>query len=136
MNAALKHFAYGWQYPANVPPSKKTTTQALSDNLRMLMERTEMSQAELAKKSGVSQRTISNILAGTHEPGIEIVDKIARVFGLEGWKLQMRDLPPDLLGNDMVEQTLGALAQANPAGREMIVRLAEREAHFNPRQKR
>ncbi len=104
---------------------------AVARNLRSLMEREGMTQLKLAKRSGVSQRTISNVLNESHEPGVETVDQLARVFKLKGWQLQMSDLPPELLGSDYVDRTVGALVQASPKGRQMIAELAEREAHYS-----
>lgn len=132
MNTELQHFANTWHYPAKTMPiTKLTTTAALARNLRALMERETLTQQQLAKKSGISQRTISNVLNGSHEPGIETVDKLAGVFKLQGWQLQMRDLPPELVGSSLVDRTVGALVQASPKGREMIAELAEREAHYS-----
>jgi transcriptional regulator with XRE-family HTH domain len=127
----MQNFASCWHYPATVGSEKLTTTAAVARNLRALMEREELTQKQLAKKSGVSQRTISNVLSGSHEPGIEIVDQLARAFKLEGWQLQMSGLPPELIGSDIMDRTVTALAQASPKGREMIAELAEREAHYS-----
>jgi transcriptional regulator with XRE-family HTH domain len=131
MSNPLHHFANDWHYPAKVPNTKLTTMAAVARNLRTLMEREAMTQLKLAKKSGVSQRTISNVLNESHEPGVETVDQLARVFKLDGWQLQMPDLPPELLGSELVDRTVGALVQASPKGREMIADLAEREAHYS-----
>jgi transcriptional regulator with XRE-family HTH domain len=131
MRYSVHNFASAWHYPASVPTTKLTTMAAVARNLRTLMEREAMTQLKLAKKSGVSQRTISNVLTESHEPGVETVDQLAKVFKLEGWQLQMPDLPPELLGSDLVDRTVGALVQASPKGREMIADLAEREAHYS-----
>jgi DNA transposition AAA+ family ATPase len=128
---AEQPIAEEWHYPANMPTHRITTMQALAENVRSLMERDSLTQKQLAKRAGVSQRTISNVLNASHETGIETVDRIAAVWGLQGWELQMRNLPPELLGTGILRRTVGALTVATPKGREMIAELAEREAHYS-----
>jgi transcriptional regulator with XRE-family HTH domain len=108
-----------------------TTSEAVARNLRRLMEAHRLTQVDVAKKAGVSQRHISNVLNLVNEPGIDRVDKIAKVFGLKGWQLQMPDIPDDMLLSSVVHKVFDALTQATPEGREMIGRLAEREAHYS-----
>jgi transcriptional regulator with XRE-family HTH domain len=128
----VQNFAHDWHYSAKrMPFTKLTTTEAVAKNLRRLMEMRGLTQPQLAKKAGVAQRTISNILSASNEPGIEKINKIARVFGLQGWQLQMPNLPDDMLTDGRVTRVIDALTRATPEGREMIERLAEREAHYS-----
>jgi transcriptional regulator with XRE-family HTH domain len=127
-----QNFALGWQYSAvHMPFTKLTTTEAVAKNLARLMEIRGFTQPQLAKKAGVAQRTISNILNTRNEPGIEKINKIARVFGLQGWQLQMPNVPEDMLTDGRMTRVIDALTRATPEGREMIERLAEREAHYS-----
>jgi transcriptional regulator with XRE-family HTH domain len=128
----VQNITPAWQYSAkHMSYNKLTTTEAVAKNLRRLMDAHKMTQPTLAKKAGVAQRTISNILNATNEPGIEKINKIARVFGLHGWQLQMPNLPDDMLTDGRVTRVIDALTRATPEGREMIERLAEREAHYS-----
>jgi len=128
----MQEVARAWQYSAShMPFTKLTTTEAVAKNLRRLMEVYNLSQPQVAKKAGVSQRTVSNILNAANEPGIEKINKIARAFGLQGWQLQMPNIPDDLLSSGVVPKVMDALMKATPEGREMIQRLAEREAHYS-----
>jgi transcriptional regulator with XRE-family HTH domain len=121
-----------WHYCAkHMPYQKLTTTEAVAKNLRRLMDVNGLTQVQVAKRAGVSQRHISNVLNAVSEPGIEKINKIARVFGLHGWQLQMPNLPEDMLVGGVVTRVIDALTQASPEGREMIGRLAEREAHYS-----
>lgn len=122
------------QYPANMPHRELTTIQAVARNLKALMERHGMTQTTLAKKSGVSQRHISSILNGETECGTEKANKLARVFGLQGWQLQMPNIPDDLLDSDLILKVVKAMADATPEGRDLIAKNAEREAFFSKRQ--
>jgi transcriptional regulator with XRE-family HTH domain len=128
----VQNITASWHYSAKpMPYTKLTTTEAVGKNLKRLMEAYKLTQPQLAKKAGVAQRTISNILNATNEPGIEKINKIARVFGLQGWQLQMPNLPEGMLTDGVVTRVIDALARATPEGRQMIERLAEREAHYS-----
>lgn len=58
----------------------------ITNNIRVLrFHANEMTQAELAKKVGVTRQTINAIEAAKYSPSLELAFKIARVFdiGLE-----------------------------------------------------
>jgi transcriptional regulator with XRE-family HTH domain len=65
--------------------------------LQELMRQRGWSQHELAKKSGVTQRQISNLLTGTQSPSLDTAEAIARAFDLETWHMLIRatGLPPN-----------------------------------------
>lgn len=126
-----KHTATTWHYPANMRQHEISTRDAVARNIQALMRRHQMTQVALAKKSGVSQRHISSIVRAAAEAGTEKLDKIARVFGLRGWQLQMPNLPEDLLDSDVIGRVVRSLAEVPPKGREFIAETAVREAHFN-----
>lgn len=48
---------------------------------RLRFEAEEMTQADLAKRVGVTRQTILAIEAGKYSPSLEVAFKIARVFG-------------------------------------------------------
>lgn len=52
------------------------------EKIKMLMEESEMSEYELAKKAELSRSTVGRILAGESSPALENIDAMARVFGL------------------------------------------------------
>jgi transcriptional regulator with XRE-family HTH domain len=54
------------------------------------------SQQELAKRSGISQRQISNLLSGTQSASLDTAEAIAQAFDLETWHMLIRatGLPP------------------------------------------
>lgn len=51
--------------------------------LTRIRARVAMTQAELAQKSGVSRKTLSNIETGVYFPDPVTVGKLARALGLE-----------------------------------------------------
>lgn len=105
--------------------------ETLARNLRHLMEMENLSEPALAKRSGVSQRTINNILRIEKAPTLDTVDKLAAAFGLNLWHLIMPSLPEDLVRSPSLEKLYRAYIKASPDGREYIDRVAEREAKFS-----
>lgn len=110
---------------------KTSTVENFANNLRLLMRLGGLNQTELAKKSGVSQKTISNILNNGQNPTIETADLLAAAFGLEGWHLIMPNLPTDLVSSPTIEALFNSFLGASTGGREMIIKVAEREAEYN-----
>lgn len=68
---------------------KKSVRDILADNLAHLMStRPDLSSGpKLAKASGISQKTINNIVERRHDPKLESIEKIAKVFGMEAFQL-------------------------------------------------
>jgi len=107
-------------------PLPRTT---LAKNLTSLMRRHHLTQAALAKKAGISQRTISNLLnPDSHSPTLESVDAAAAAFGLEGWHLIMPGLLDDLDNGGRIAELVEAYVQSSPDGRDLIQKVAQREA--------
>lgn len=99
----------------------------------MHMEATEdkpkgMSEMDLSKKSGVAQKTINNILRKKTAANIDTVDALAAVFGLNLWHLIMPDLPEELIKSKSIEKLYSSYVNSSNEGRDLIERIAEREA--------
>lgn len=75
----------------------------LADNLKTLMRRSLdlKTQVQVAKKSGVAQTTISNMLrpssSALKSPKLDSVEKVALAFGVATWQLL---LDPKAVGNE------------------------------------
>jgi putative transcriptional regulator len=58
-------------------------TTSIRNNIRRLrFEANEMTQAELAKKVGVTRQTLNAIEAAKYSPTLELAFKIAKVFNV------------------------------------------------------
>ncbi len=55
--------------------------------VRALMAERGWVQTDLARESGASQKTISNLLSQTHLPGVVNLERIAGAFGVPSWTL-------------------------------------------------
>lgn len=60
--------------------SKFYDNKIFADNLRSLMEKKDISGAELARKMGISKSAVSDWLAGKSLPRIDKIDKMCFIF--------------------------------------------------------
>jgi len=107
---------------------RPATKTVLARNLRHLMEDRRWDQLTLAKKSGVSQKTISNILRQEKVPTLDTVESIAQAFGLNLWHLIMPTLVDDLQSQTSIRSVYNAFIKSSERGKAFILTVAEREA--------
>jgi len=67
-------------YPGN---TLKPRTRAKRERLRLLTESNKLSQNKLAKKVGIPQSTISELLSGTKQMNVSHMIRLSAVFGVE-----------------------------------------------------
>jgi transcriptional regulator with XRE-family HTH domain len=110
------------------------SNRILADNLRRLMEHTGDTQLDVAKRGGLAQRSVSNVLSygTTHEtsPTIRTVDGLATAFKLDAWHLFFPQVPVELALSRELDDLLVSYLHASPEGRQNIKRIAEGEARF------
>jgi transcriptional regulator with XRE-family HTH domain len=82
-------------------------------------------QAAVAKKAHVDQRTVGRIVHMEHAPSTLQIDKLARAFGLEPWML----LVPDF---DARDPPVEVLTQTQQAAMSMLRGAAETIAKYRP----
>jgi transcriptional regulator with XRE-family HTH domain len=79
-----------------VQPSQNHNTEKakaiLARNLQALMDQQDWNQVELARRSEVSQRHISDILNRRTDATAGVIDKLASAFGRRGYELQIEGL--------------------------------------------
>ena len=111
----------------------RSAQQTLSENLRYLLKRNGWSEAELARRSGVSQKTVNNAVNMTKSTKIETAEALAKPFGLESWHLTLPDLPSDIESGGMMTSLIKSYLMSSDDSRLHIVAIAEREAKYKPR---
>lgn len=109
------------------------TAESLISNLRYLMDINNMSETQLAKKSGVSQKAVNKIMNRVSSPQLDTLDKIAAVFGLNLWHLIMPGLPDELKSGNSIEKLYSRYIEASPESREYIYHVAEKESLYLPK---
>jgi transcriptional regulator with XRE-family HTH domain len=109
----------------------KQTERFIAANLRLLMKLAKHSERDLEKISGVSQKTINNILHARGEAKIPTVEKLANAYGLRGWQLMMKTLGKEASNpGSTIGALLDAFLSANEEGQKIILGIAEREAKY------
>jgi len=75
-------YTYLGKLPRYVPvPAGPGGWEAMKNKIRELRARKGWSQAELARRLGVSRQTVIAIEKGRYDPSLPLAFKIARVFG-------------------------------------------------------
>lgn len=98
----------------------------IARNVKALREHHDLSQAALAAKAGIGQRTVSNMENPDTDttPTTDRVEAVARVFGLELYQITM-PLPLDLLLDiGGISRVVDAYAHAPPARRITVEQVA------------
>jgi hypothetical protein len=70
-----------------IAPARKV----LAEKLKQIFEARSLNSTKAAKLSGVSQRTIHDMVALAHDPALGNVDKVGRSLGLSAWQLLIPD---------------------------------------------
>lgn len=97
-----------------------TALEVLAENLRLYMVRKGIeSEAELAKLSKVSQKSINNILNRRHDPYLSTVNKLSSALGIEPYHLLC---PAE---DDKFLAVCQAWAQSDERGRDDLQTIAE-----------
>lgn len=111
----------------------------LARNLQQLMDDRNLSQAQLARKSGVAQRTISTLLNTSEpeaiNPRTATLHRLATYFGIELWQLLMPDLPIEVLKSPRFSKLVENYTAAPDEGRRAVERIAEGEVRYSVAEK-
>lgn len=111
---------------------KKTIHEAVAGNLSRLISHFEMTQDNIAEKTGLGQRTISNVLNPGSVGSIttKTIEALAELFRLEPYHLVIPDLPIEELLNRRIEKVISCYSQTSLEGRQNITRIAENEMRY------
>lgn len=99
-----------------------------------LLLKAGLSEAEVSKRSGVSKKSINNMLNARHAPNLDHVDAVAAVFGLNLWHVIMPNLPDELIASRSLDDLIARYSRADARGRESIDRVAEIAADYSVKQ--
>ena len=106
---------------------EKTPRAILAGNIRALMLKREVSTRELARKSGVSHRTVAYILSQDVDTTIGKVAAIAKALNTTAWELCVPGLIDRLSREDDLGQMINDYPDAVPSARRYIDEIARRE---------
>lgn len=99
----------------------------LGRHLAALRKKHNFRQTDLAKKLDVSQQVISNIERGQTAPDIELLQKMADIYGISLDQLVGRDFV-DAGGDDFEKRMIAYLNQMDEKGKELSLGLVSQVA--------
>lgn len=105
----------------------------LARNLRYLMDQKELTEMALARRSGVSQKSINNVLHRAYRAKLDTCAKLAKAFGLECWQLVMPGMIADFEGQQGLRRLVKAYFNSAEEGQRAVLSVAEREAQYRTR---
>lgn len=108
-------------------------SKILSKNLRKLMDYYGDTQAILERRSGVSQKTISNMLNPGDErsPNLNNVALIAAAYKMKTWHLLIPDAPLDVLSSKSVETLINHYMYIDKEGKKSVLLVSKNLAKNN-----
>lgn len=109
----------------------KRARATLATNVKRLREFHSWSQAELARRAGLGQTTISAVENPEGKSsGVDNIEALANAFSVEPWLLLVPGLPDDALKNHSFSKIVRSYAESSAEGRSNIARVAESEARY------
>jgi len=102
------------------------TRKVLANNLRRLMVDRNWTQAELAERAGIAQKTVSQVINEASAASIETAEALAKAFGLEAWQMLMPPVSTELEKAQEMATLIKQMRNSNDSDREVIVNLVER----------
>lgn len=103
------------------PPPRTT----LAKNLEALMVKHEMSGPAVAKAAGIDRKSVNNMRHARHNPDLDHVEAVARVFGLTAWQLIRTDLSKDIPAAKQIDWLIERFYAADEGQRATIMQVAE-----------
>lgn len=104
-------------------------------NVASLMAKSNMTQAALAQKSGVSQRTISNILNPESDPNysptLNNIEKISNALGVSPWQMLIGAVAVDIIASKDIDKLIHSFTSVSDEGREAILSVSKREVRYH-----
>lgn len=108
-------------FPMSKNHKKRPAVEILAENLKVLMSADPnlSSGPKVAKASGVSRKSINNIVEKRHDPHLSSVEGIARAFRLDVYQLLAPGIDNELLA------IFRAYSETDDSGRQLLTAAAE-----------
>lgn len=102
-------------------------TKNFAKNLVFLRKHYGHTQMYIAEKTGILQRTISNMEdpGDDYSPGLDFVSEIAKFYNLQTWHMLLPNPPPEILLNTSIEKLVDNYVHMNKEERDAWARVAE-----------
>jgi transcriptional regulator with XRE-family HTH domain len=112
----------------------QTPLDTLAENVKELLKREGFSQHELARRARIKDpKNISNLCRGAHNPKLDTIEKIGRVFGLEAWELLRPGASKRTPERGETQRLVELYTAAPETARTAILQVAEMAAKYDSR---
>lgn len=98
--------------------------KVVAGNVKRLRAELGITEEEVKRRSGISQKTFNNIANAEHSPTISTIEKVAKGLGVDPWELMLPQF-----GLDIPARTQGA---ATPEAAEQLERIYRILAQLPP----
>lgn len=96
-------------------------------NVENQMTHQELSTAALAKRAGISTKTLNNVLNGRHAHQADVLGKIADALQVQLWQLWLPEFPIDVNHDDTFPRLVETAAKLTPEALKAVARVADLE---------
>lgn len=102
-------------------------------NVKAHLTHQRLAGAELAKKAGISPKTLNNLLNGRHAPQFDVLDKIAKALKVELWQLWLPEFPADMTHDETFPRLIETASKLTPTALKAVARMADLELEASRR---
>jgi transcriptional regulator with XRE-family HTH domain len=96
-------------------------------NVEAHLTHQELSRTDLAKKAGISPKTLNNLLNGRHAPQLDVLTKIADALKVDLWQLWLPEFPADMAHDDTFPHLIETASKLTPTALKAVSRMADLE---------
>ena len=114
----------------SVISSLVTMTQRLdyfAHNMKEQLRERGWTPPELARRAGLSPKTVNNVLNGRHAQQLNILLKIANALELELWQMWLPKLPKDAMHDETFPHLVTTAAKLSPEAIDRVAHIADLE---------
>lgn len=130
VSSCKKHFAHPGRYDAGMQRSDAQT--ALAKNLtRLIADEGFPSMRAFAPRTGVTDRTLGNIINQTASPSLETVEKLAAYFRVPAFILLIPGITVEDIRSGRLARLVAEFAELPEPSRAAVSRVAEMEARYS-----
>lgn len=102
--------------------------RTVAKNLRLVMSLKSLNYKELAAKSGLDRKYISNIVKGAQCPTTDKVEQLARAMHLDGWELLFPGLEDYAGSIDTLHNVMSKYSRASKETQEYVSLTLDRDS--------
>lgn len=100
----------------------------IAANVKARMQMLGWSAPVLAKRAGISAKTLNNVLNARHAVQFDMLCRIADALGLQVWQLSMPQFPPNAADDASFPRLVRTAAGLDREARARVAHMADLEA--------